>query len=584
MRTPGRGQIQELDPDREFFNSDEGKKALESLYSAREVISNLIQQEFGHVRYSTDDTEWRNLMFDMQSTLQATFSFLYDSSKMWERHFSRTKEAKNMINMKLISLIAQHSVTEAELEKEINIAIDSLRQEPTDEKLKYTLHKVYGLLGEIEDQYAKHFAEQQSIIERYSNISEAEIKLLQSEIEEFLNIYPNEYFNDYFLRRQDQLKSNISGKKPEEKDKDESESSNLPHQLRKCHYQTDALRNWKLGLREAILFYQIVCNKELERNMKRWVDKQLNSLTRSFEAKLTVHRSRFQRVKTEIHDLRLAELEAHIQRFESHVLGVQQQTYELSETLQNYFRDITATIIPEFTCAVKDIEDKAKASDSSTDVSSLIVKAESMYSQYNYILNTKLQDFLSEAANKINWIEKTNLNFIKSLKLFSKGGNFHPEEAHVITGELDKLSDDVEKKGAALRKQATEKDASTQRTVKVVSEKLLHGLRSTYEDIHFAEKVTLAIMRVRDFIKKEVKHMKYNRKLLTTKIDEMLTVMPETGGKDILSFITESWHSLLDAAEEHYNLLVQPMPTNENSSIFLRILQYSFCSLSRTIY
>lgn len=72
------------------------------------------------------------------------------------------------------------------------------------------------------------------------------------------------------------------------------------------------------SLWEAIDKYLLSCHEELSRKSKELRDTHLKRILKRLEVKVAFHKARYERIRINIYNTRLAELEAHIKRFERH--------------------------------------------------------------------------------------------------------------------------------------------------------------------------------------------------------------------------------------------------------------------------
>jgi hypothetical protein len=67
---------------------------------------------------------------------------------------------------------------------------------------------------------------------------------------------------------------------------------------------------------EAIRLYMVTCRKELNDEANRWMGNTIGKLKKRLEVRLATHKPRYPRVKTMIYEVRLKELQDHLNQLD----------------------------------------------------------------------------------------------------------------------------------------------------------------------------------------------------------------------------------------------------------------------------
>ncbi|XP_025905435.1 coiled-coil domain-containing protein 180 [Nothoprocta perdicaria] len=167
------------------------------------------------------------------------------------------------------------------------------------------------------------------------------------------------------------------------------------------------------------------------------VDAKREELKSELNLHLHLHQSRQEHIKTNIYNVRAAELSLHKERLECHCAGVVEA---LGKEKNEFFRlrEQQNTISKDFCSRVRDM---GSALVGAAKTEKLVSFTESLHSEllnHLEIIQISLRSYRNYLEESLGKLRDSNVDFLKTCRLFSEGGNFSPEEMQFFCKRLQK--------------------------------------------------------------------------------------------------------------------------------------------------
>ncbi|XP_019396411.1 PREDICTED: coiled-coil domain-containing protein 180 isoform X2 [Crocodylus porosus] len=160
---------------------------------------------------------------------------------------------------------------------------------------------------------------------------------------------------------------------------------------------------------------------------------ELNS---ELQLRLHLHEPRHERIEKEIHDVRAAELAHHRDRLESHCTALMEAlNKEKSEFLK--IREHQSDISKEFRALIQDMESIFLAASNAEKLISLSNILHSEMRNHVEVIQISLRSYRNYLEEALRKLRDSNMDFLKSCRLFSEGGNFSSEEVELFCKRLE---------------------------------------------------------------------------------------------------------------------------------------------------
>ena len=180
----------------------------------------------------------------MESNIENTYFFLNGTSHLWDPHFARVQEFTQLVFQDLRLVIEKHDQAACSFDKKINTTLDKLREDSTIEKLNEHLREANKFTDSIGKLYYSQCDAEIQVLQKYRKFMDQEIDFLISEIDRFLSESgKNTNIREKRSSRLEDLKDESNEEVPVENPQDEL----IPHQMKACQFQVEAVNNWMFG-------------------------------------------------------------------------------------------------------------------------------------------------------------------------------------------------------------------------------------------------------------------------------------------------------------------------------------------------
>ncbi|XP_044262953.1 uncharacterized protein LOC123010272 isoform X2 [Tribolium madens] len=506
---------------------------------------------------------WTNITTYMETNINNTNTFLKNSAHLWDNHFARTDEIKELVLKDLTNLIEKHNKLAQTFEKKMNNSLDKLREGSSVAKLNKHLRDVNKFLDLTGNLYSSQCEAEIKLITKYYELTEQETELLISELDRFLG--ENADKEPIHERRSWQ---NINVAQEQQPSPNNSEDNLIPYQMKCCQYQVDAVNNWMFGLWEALKAYMVTCRSEQLKQAEQWMDHVKSKLRKRLEIRESTLRPRYIRVKTMIYDVRLKELEDHqnsIQKLENKV----QKYVTDSRQATQLSKEKRVEIVEEFESAMRGIEEKLQNSTKSFHVAACIEQTKTLSEE----AKTKFEETFKDNYNEIEQNRKNIIamicHFGTKIKLFSEGGNFNRDEAKIYKKRFLKMQKGVPKK---FKKVYAEFEASKPEIVNMfrrIEIAVLDRLNKSLKEFEHNEKTCEKIKQLRENIRK----LAYDTKFKIHRIDANIDYFSDMSKIEIwkrkhFDIMKDALQECIEKIVEIDNFMIGDSENIERSYIF----------------
>ncbi|RZC35472.1 uncharacterized protein BDFB_000525, partial [Asbolus verrucosus] len=459
---------------------------------------------------------WNSITLYMESNIKNTYLFLKGSAHLWEPHFARINECQVLILQDLKNIITKNDKVAQIFEKKINTAVDKLRQESILSKLNQHLAEANKVLDSVGKLISSQCEAEIKILEKYYKLVDQEVNVLLAEIERFLG----EFSKNETIQGGKHLKKNGS----EGPSIDEITEKLIPHQMKTCKYQVDAVNNWMFGLLwEAIRLYMITCRKELSEQAFRWVHNQATKLRKRQEVRMAMHKPRYTRVKVMVYDVRLKELEDHFREMDKLNERVDKYTSDARNFNHNY-KEIGETILRGYQTQAVEVEEMLKSPKKSLQILACIHRANIVAQNTELELKENFQKNDEMAEENLKKIDQMICHAIGSVKLFSDGGNYSHEEAKFFIKKLNKMRKSVPKKYATVFEERNGIKAEIFQRFRNIKRDVFNRLERSKEEFQHNERVVMKIKELQNEIRRRAYAVKFRISRVDACIDYFATM------------------------------------------------------------
>ncbi|XP_077003707.1 coiled-coil domain-containing protein 180 isoform X2 [Tamandua tetradactyla] len=178
-------------------------------------------------------------------------------------------------------------------------------------------------------------------------------------------------------------------------------------------------------------------------NARVIVATKIEEVDSELELRLYLHQPRAQRIEKDIHNVRAAELLLHQERIDSHCAGVI-ETLKKERLMFCQFQEEQNTRSKNFRRKINDMEHVFLNATRSHKLVILNSTLQRELLSYVDVIQVSLRSFRQYLEESLSKLRYTNVEFVKSCRLFSEGGNFSSEEIDSLCNRLEKEAARIE--------------------------------------------------------------------------------------------------------------------------------------------
>ncbi|KAK5649450.1 hypothetical protein RI129_000479 [Pyrocoelia pectoralis] len=514
------------------------------------------------------EVQWSLVIQNLQKNLQITYAFLRLASGIWDKHFDRVDEIRIAILKEVNEQVEENDRWQNGYEMELTTMLDTLRQASSEIKLQAVLNDVYKKLDILGNNYKAHYNTEVQIVEKFDNLIQVEADLLKAELGQILNQFPKgsrkrDSSSDTATATEEQIEDNGS---QNEKNTNYTFADLLLQHMKQCEYQVGAVQNWMYGLQEGIEVYRISCKDDSRNQAHTWISDATKKLAKRMEVKLEIHKTKYERIKCGIYEVRLAELKIHSEILNSHIKGAEEEIIDIAK----YFADLEnqcKIIISEFKKNIATLELKTIQASSSNEAKFLIQNLN--YCSKN--CETELKNLMKPLDTIYNErfikIKQSSIKFARKIRLFSEDGNYHSDEVEQVTNGLKKLEKTVKAKLNTVKKeiQANQKKIFAQ--VNAEQAKILPFVTTSLQELQYVDINTIIIQNLQVDLKKETFNLKFFIKKTEDNLEHLASFKNNMFDMANLKEFENCFQKLGKDLLELSNYLYQTEPINNRKCI-----------------
>ncbi|KAK6481030.1 coiled-coil domain-containing protein 180-like [Huso huso] len=533
---------------------------------------------------------------------KALLKFARGAADLWELHSAGLARKEHLFQNKLDEIRVSHDQENQAKEASLDILMDKLRQESTEETLKSAMEKTFSYLEEIKTSYLHFHQKQVDAVESYPAMVKEELLEYCTAVSGYFNVREIFKQEEESILTSSSTSENLGVKLEKHKrrstsaaiqdvlsrDKKRStttavQSGSLPKRVNTPSPKKDAsLADQKKRKMESEISskddfqttvfttssgnsYTLTCpedvmceypsqgkpppyvetvvltssllsdlirrtRQEFFEHMEHWFDKAMSNsmnivaakkdeLKSELELRYHLHQPRAQRIEMDIHNVRAAELVLHRERVDRHCTGV----IEGLNNVKSEFVTLRAEqkkLTEGFRKYIYDMEDIFVNATKSEWLASLCDSLHTDLDKHMGIIRASLRQFREKQETTLGRLRDSNAEFIKSVRLFSEGGNFTPDEFEVFRKRLDKISGRIDntEEFVMLELEGMESKCLGQATE--VVHKFEDKFHNLTVDLNFIEKIQRFLINTQVKMKLEVTKSNYQAESLSSYLEQ----------------------------------------------------------------
>ncbi|KAI4898344.1 hypothetical protein NFI96_024571 [Prochilodus magdalenae] len=507
---------------------------------------------------------------------KSLFNFMRGAAHLWEVHSAGLQNREQQLQDLVEEVRYYYDQENQKKEAQLDVLMDKLRQESTEEGLKAALEKTLSFLEEVKDGYVTFHKEEVDTVETFPATVLQELKSYSSAVsryfsvkevysqnlEELQMLYPSLKFDASIKKRTvGSPRSKHCADVSQKVDPNCSFDSNLTEEFRGSE-NSETITTAKENVFNCYAFVKLcggevdVSLEEVERvlypknlliDLQNSVREQFfNHLEERFHAVLSntvtiilakkeqlkaeldlclhLHQTRAKRIEMEIYDVRAAELILHRDRVDRHCKGIQQALADI-HTNFNELQAKLHNLTENFRSQIYNMEDTFNAATKSAKLVKLTASLQTSLVEHMNVIQESQRHFRQNIEVKFEGLREANAQLMKSFKLFSEGGNFTPKEIEVYQKHLGKIAKRIDSADEALALDMEGTESKCLEKAKDVINKFEEKFHFLTVDLMFLEKIQGVLTNTQVQIKAEAMKCNMQKKVITTMMSELEEVI-----------------------------------------------------------
>lgn len=485
--------------------------------------------------------------------IKSLFKFVQGAAHLWDLHeIGLARQERNLQEL-LEKNRRDHDGANQVKEANLDIIMDKMRQDSSEQALTDSLKKALSALDEIKQLYNDFHALEMRTSGSYPDLVEEELKKYDGEVCKYFQVDRRSSMSETKPKRKDFK----SGKPEQSKAKKKtSPAQTIEDVLTTSNGTTFYIlvepgEHGLLGSPESIKSMKtcitfitdtqeddeeedvvppyieaIVIKEELFLDLRRhirmeflehleeWkiqakdransvVAAKVEELNSELDLRLHLHEPRASRAEQDVHNVRAAELVMHRERVERHCRGV---TTSLNE-FKTRFQQMVEEHDKETDIFKHSVQELEATFTSATKTHELLVIQDQVtgrVEQYMDVIRTSLRKFRHDLDDMLSTLRNSNARFRKTFKVFSDGGNFSTDEVDEYRKKLERMANKIDSSEGSFMAELEGMESKRLEAAYDYAGKLEDRFKNHLFDLTFMEKVTRWLTNTQVKVKSEV--------------------------------------------------------------------------------
>ncbi|XP_053509895.1 coiled-coil domain-containing protein 180 isoform X1 [Ictalurus furcatus] len=508
---------------------------------------------------------------------KSLFEFARGAANVWEMHSAGLQRKEQQLQNYLEEVRKNYEEKNQKKEARLDVMMDKLRQESTEEALKAALEQILKFLEEIKEGYVNFYKEGVDTVERYPIMVLEEIhaysvavsryfsvkEIYSQDPEELqilypsltlrascikksppsVNLSPNAFQNvtpqahtpdlahaeeniDYFSQElrdsQSETFTTVKGNVyscPVIQCDDAEEHLNVM-EVEAVLYPERLIVELQRDVREKFFNHLEERSQEVLNHTVVIMDTKKEKLKSELDLRLHLHQPRAKRIEMDIHNVRAAELILHEDRVDRHCKGILQALADLRTDFDN-LQETRRKLNEDFRTKIHSKEDTLYTATKSYTLVKLSASVQSSLAEHMNGIQELQRQFRQNVEIKFEGLREANAQLMKHFKLFVEGGNFTPKEIEKYRKHLQKVAKRIDSADEALMLDMKGTESKYLDQAKEVISKFEEKLQFLKVDLMFLEKIQSVLTNTQVQIKAEAMKSNTHKKMISTVMSKL---------------------------------------------------------------
>ncbi|XP_076821823.1 coiled-coil domain-containing protein 180-like isoform X2 [Clavelina lepadiformis] len=490
------------------------------------------------------DKSLENLASQTEVQLKQLFKFAQGAAHLWDVHELGLAKQERKLQNELEQTRLLHDTDNQERESKLDVMLDRLRQESSEEALNHYLEQCMEMLSHIKEGYEDFHIQQLDKVSAYPDLVKEELQRYDASVCKYYQVdreRPQLPEGGKKSKNKSEDKSDQSDESEIEKavieilttvrgtsfyvptvtaDLDDSaddkkdnlaflteikDSGNKPEYIENVFIDPAYVRDLKSHVRMSFLNHLEEWKVKALQNTEVVTKNKSEELESEVDLRLHLHAPRAKRIEVDVRNVRAAELVLHKERVARHCRGI---TAALS-SLKHNFSEMTTQHdeqAADFRAGIEKMENIYTNATKSSKLLELTKSLRTDLACYIDEVKTSLREFRRNLDTTLGRLRESNAQCVRSFKLFCEGGNFSPDETIPLRKKLEKMSQKVDAAEGVVMRDLEGMESRRLDQATELTHKFEDKFRNHLVDLTFIENMRRWLSNAQVRIKTEVAH------------------------------------------------------------------------------
>ncbi|XP_065068754.1 coiled-coil domain-containing protein 180-like isoform X2 [Rhopilema esculentum] len=474
------------------------------------------------------------------------FKFLLGAAHVWDTHEIGLTREERELQERLDKNRREHDTQNQIKEAKLDIVMDRMRQDPSEEALNMSLKQSLEMLEEIKKSYHDFQTLQIKTAKQYPFLVEGELKSYSESVCSYFGVTLNKP-----KKTKEELKAN--------------EDTGVEEEATKASHEEEPCKDQAIHLSSGVIYYLVndkeepiappdttattrtnytfltdnldemevmpyvasfeisdilidetkeLIRKDFLEHLEFWKTDAINKsenlmaakieeLNNELDLRLHLHEPRPNRAEKDVHNVRAAELVVHRERVTQHCQGILNSLSTFKSRFSTMIHEHDSET-EKFKISVESLENTFVSATKSHELLSIKDEVSNQLDEYMKVIRASLRKFRQDLDEMLNNLRNSNARFRRMLKIFSEGGNFCPEEVEEFRKKLEHMATKIDNAEGSMMAELEGMETRRLDAAHEYSGKLEERFKHHLFDLTYLEKISRWLTNIQVKIKSEV--------------------------------------------------------------------------------
>ncbi|XP_044761718.1 uncharacterized protein LOC123318991 isoform X2 [Coccinella septempunctata] len=351
---------------------------------------------------------WSAAIQGFLDTLESNLKSFSYSTGIFDSYFDRLEELRALYGQQLFLLVTKNDKQTVQMNNVMNLLIDTLRQDISEDNLNKTMQQIQSTLSSIDALIQSHLKDETALVDKFVQLSLSNVDILIDELDRFITQFVPPPDSD-----PRKMKKRASWMDVAEL---QTNDHLFSREFLNCRFLMQGIDNWQFGVWHALIITRDTSKQIIAVILDNWANAEKQKLKKRSELKVTINNVRIHNIREDFFKVRLVELKMHEERFQQHELAVLEKL-DYSSLLKHGMKEIFDNFLQtQYNAAIDEIMTEYTSIKKERHAVGLMNKLNTLYSLVCLEMKTRHDYFKNEYFTTLNDVRNSHIKFMKSVR------------------------------------------------------------------------------------------------------------------------------------------------------------------------